>query len=382
MSNIDTFWNASKEAIYDFFEEFKGSCNYINFRFKYNWANYPEIEDYLKRIFYSSYANNKNIRPHLQELIKDVEEFFYTGIKEGLINKNNLGRILASLKDKDSGMRVIEPIDREGIYGKSVGNKVQINLGMTKHPNSPQLSAKDVRRLYIFHEIGHKIINISDNYLETNRYTNTLEKILKNKGIDGPDLSYSGSVYNGLLMIEECLVQEMAEILTYSSVNKKRPNFRYQHEIASLQKNGFEDCVVKTNLDFYGLFQTPTINLGRTIRGCSTSSSTDTEVLHNMIKKALNKNFTEELFREYNQGDGRLYYDLFLTLRSMGFIQIQKYATFGQEEPIKGILVSSCLNAINNITKRNYDFNPYPQGGYPRIEYEKFISPRANNYAF
>ena len=372
MSKIDTFWTTSNNAIKEFFDTFKIEAGYIDFHFKYNWSNYKEIEDYLMRLMYSSHANNKNIRPFLKELIHDVEEFFATGIKNDLFNKNNIETILKRLKDENEGMRIIEPLKEQGLYGKSVQNKVQINLNMPRHPNSPKLTEKEIRKLYMFHEMGHKIINISKNIEEIDNYTKTLENILRTKGINNPDITYSDTIYNGLLMIEECLVQELAEILTYSSSKKQRPNYRKQHEIASIHGNDIEDCIVSTNLDFYGIFQTPTINLGKTLRGCYTRNSTDTEVLLNMIKKAINTNFTEELFREYNNGDGKLYQDLFITLRAMGFIQIQKYATFGQGTPIKGIKVNNCLNAISNITSRNQDIRQYPKEGFPKIEYEKY----------
>lgn len=123
----------------------------------------------------------------------------------------------------------------------------------------------------------------------------------------------------------------------------------------------------------------PTINLGKTIRGCSKENSTNEEILLNMIIKALNSNFDLELILEYNQGDAQLYYDLFLTLRSMGMVKKQKYASFGIGSPIPGLNVQSCLNAIANITKRNRDLREYPANGYPNIDFNSYQTPPSNS---
>jgi hypothetical protein len=372
MDKKEMYWDCDSNIARKFLSEFKRLSHYNNFRFKYDWKEYPEIEDYLLRLMYCSFARNKDIRNDLQELIHDVEDFFYQSISQNYINKSNIDNVLSILKDKNSGLRAIEPLPEKGLYGKSVGDIIQINLNMTKHPNSPQLTPRELTKLYMFHEIGHKVLKVASNYVAIENYLDTLEEILKSKGVNNPDTYYKYTVYHGFLMIEECLVQELAEQLTYRSSNKKRMPYNQRIEIASIQGEEYEVCEVPTNLDFYGIFQMPTIEFGKTLRGCYNSSSTNERILSRMIMKALNSDFPEEVFREYYEGNGTLYQDLFSTLRAMGMIKIQKYATFGQDTPLKGITTESCLNAISYLTSRNQDMRTYPAEGYKEIDYEFF----------
>lgn len=374
VNSKEVYWECDKDAIKEFMSEFIDISKYTDFKFKYNWVYYPEIEDYIKRLMYTSYARSKEIREKLPELINDVEEFFAQAIKLGYINKGNIGQILNKLKDKNNGFRCIKVLPEKGLYGRSVDDVIEINTNMTRHPNSPKLTPKEITMLYMFHEMGHKIINLSKS-VTIDTYIATVEQMLRNKGVNTPDVDFKEVIPNGFLMMEEALVQELAEQLTYSATNKIRPEYRLRNEIASIQPHGFETCDVQTNLDFYGLFQEPTINFGKTLRGCYTLDSSRTDILSNMIAKAINTNFVDEVIKEYNHGDGKLYQDLFQTLRAMGFIQMQKYASFGQGKPVKGIIVSNCLKAVENITTRNQDMRPYPFGGFPKVDFSSCIIP-------
>lgn len=347
MIKDNIFWTADPSIIKISFSDFINDY-YPNFKFKYNWSILPEIEDYLIRLMYNSFSNSNNVKSQLPELIHDVEMFFASGLLSGIFNDSNLLNILQELKDKNNGFQIIEFLPKElsGVFGNSIENKIQINQNMTRHPNSPNLTPQEIRRMYMFHEMGHKILNILSNEKTINDFTDTIDDILQSKGLTNVDLNYKYFVKEGFWMIEECLAQELAEYLTYYSSNKKRPNFESRVDLG---------CQISSNLDYYGIFQMPTINLGKTIRGCSNEKSTSEEILLNMIKKALNSNFDIELIYEYNQGSAELYYDLFLTLRTMGFIKYQKYASFGFGIPLK-INVQSCLDAIEKITKKNRDY--------------------------
>ena len=378
MDKKEIYWDCDSKLIHEFLNDFKNYSNFHDFRFKYDWRNYPEIEDYLLRLMYCSYARNKDIRSNLVELIHDVEDFFYQSIKKRYITENNLDRIMNSLKDKTYGFRTIDSLPEKGLYGKSIGDTIQINLNMEAHANSPTLTPRETTKMYMFHEIGHKIMNISKNFDETDKYLKTVEEILKSKGISNPDTSYKETIYHGFLMIEEALVQELAEQLTYRSANKKRPTYVSRIDIANRQGGEFEVLEVPTNLDFYGLFQEPTIEFGKTLRGCYGAYSTRESILTRMIIKALSSDFTKEVIKEYYEGDGRLYQDLFLTLRAMGILKIQKYATFGQGEPMEGITSESCLNAIRTITERNQDMRTYPLKGFKDIDYDSYLKAIEN----
>ena len=371
MAQSDIFWTYDNSTIKDYFPYFLRE-NYPTFKFSFNWKEFPQIQDYLTRLMFNSFSNSSQVRSQLPELIHDVEMFFAAGLMSGIFDNNNLPSILNNLKDSRNGFRIVEflPPELSGVFGNSISNKIQINERMTRHGNSPSLTAEEIRRLYMFHEMGHKILNILSQGSVIQSFIRTIGPILRSKGLSNPDLNYKEFVKDGFWMIEECLTQELAEFLTYYSSQKRRPQYETRNDLG---------CNVETNHDYYGIFQMPTINLGKTIRGCSKINSTNEEILINMIKKALNSNFTLELISEYNQGNAQLYYDLFLTLRAMGMVKKQKYASFGIGRPINGLNVQSCLNAIEHITRNNRDLREYPENGYPSIDFNSYQNPPSDN---
>jgi len=323
---------------------------------------------------FHSFSNSLQVRTKLPELMLDVELFFASGLASGIFNNHNLSSVLNDLKDSENGFRIIEflPSELAGIFGNSIQNKIQINQNMTRHSNSTSLTVEEVRRLYIFHEIGHKILNILSRESVMNDFINTIDSVLQSKGLSNTDLNYREYVKDGFWLLEECLAQELAEYLTYYSSQKQRPQFENRMDLG---------CIVSTNHDYYGIFQVPTIHLGRTIRGCSKVNSSNEEILLNMIKKALNSNFVLELISEYNQGDAQLYYDLFLTLRAMGMVKIQKYSSFGMGNFLN-VNMQSCLTAIEKITTRNRDYREYPPNGYPHIDFDSYKVPSTTSFGF
>lgn len=341
-----------------------------DFKFHYDWSNYKEIKKYLMRLMIETKEKNraiidfikqalispstterqkKNLRKQLQDskslqtqlssIMHDVEEFFASGIKTGLFHKDNLPRILGSLNQNLHYISILSP-EYGGVYGYSVGDRMEINQHWNTHPKSPLLTAEEIRRLYIFHEMGHKILNISKNKERITNFTSTIEQVLQRKGVVARDLVGREWVLEGFQMIEECLTQEMAEYLTYHSVQKRRPNYEFRMDLG---------CKIQTNLDYYGIFQEPTTEFGRTLKSCSRVNSNRDEILINMIKMALNSDFVKNVITEYSQGDGQLYYDLFLILRAMGLIKKEKYASFNVEQGMP-VNVQSCLDAISSIT--------------------------------
>lgn len=365
-------WRKTDEQILGFFNEFLATA-YPSFSFKFNWDRYPRIAVYLERVMITSYVKNEDVRKQLPEYIHDVEDFLATGIATGLFNDEALDNVMSSLENMHNGCWVIEylPQKLRHCYGCSIGNIVQINPTMTRHPNSPELSADEVRKMYMFHELGHKVLHVLDDYPTMHGFIDTVDDVLEKKNFAGehnfrkPDLSNRNLVYDGFGMLEESMTQELAEFLTYSSSHKRRPNQSMKPDMG-LQ--------VVTNHDYYGIFQKPTVQFGRTLRGCSTRSSSDESVELAMIRKALRGKFAEEVIAEYYQGNADLYYDLFRTLRCMGILKNNKYATLGLADKIP-TNTAAVLNAISDMCYRNTDTRDYPDSGFPPVDFNSFKTP-------
>lgn len=325
-----------------------------------------------------SYASNSHpeFRRQLPELIHDVEDFFACGFIEEIFNDDNICGILENLMDKENGFRQIEflPPELSGCYGNSTKDKIQINSFFAKHRNSPTLTPKEIRRLYMFHEMGHKLLGILKNDDIIEDFAKTLQAVLKEKGLNLkiPEnlLIIAG---HGFWMLEESLTQELAEILAYKAAGKVRPMMTIRSDMG---------VNVLTNHDFYGIFQEPTICLGRTLRGCWNGRADDKDVMRKMIKKCLSTNFNLDLISEYNVGGSELYYSLFLTLERMGKLKLLKYQSFGidegdfclpksTDENIRPY-VARLIKDIKSITQKNCDCREYPEKGFPKIIFDKY----------
>lgn len=343
--------------------------NNINFNFSYDWKDYPEILDYLKKLMYTSYFKNKDIRNNLNLIIHDVEEFFACGINNKIFDNNNLISIINDLSDNENGFQSINYLPKEysGCFGASIGNEVFINKKFSKHPCSPMLDSNGLRRLYIFHEMGHKIINILSRKDIIDNYTNTIDNYLNKFGIYDKETNYKDFIYSGFWMIEECLVQELAEVLTYNSLGIKRPDYTVRNDL---------NCNIVTNHDYYGIFQVPTVQLGRTLRGCGHDKGYN-DVLLNMIKKALNSNFNMELISEYNDAGPEAYYDLFLILRLMGIVRNNKYASFGLGKAVNAN-IPYILEIIKSKCNYYKDFRDYPLFGFNPVDFSIYSDESSN----
>ncbi len=368
----DMFWSPNERTIKNDFEYFKNT-NYPEFRFKIDWVNFPEVEDYLMRLMLDSFVNSPNVREKLPELIGEVEDFFVAGLRKKIFTKENLNRIITSLSNPTTGFRTIEflPAGSEGILSACEGTKIYINGAMPEHKNSPYLTGSERMRLHLYHEMGNKILNISSNEKAIDDFTSTIGNILASKGLVGVNLEGMEYVQEGFTMIEDCLAEELAEILTYSISKKFRPLYEQRIDL---------NCLISTNHDFYGIFQKPTISLGRAISGCAKDTTSDDEVLLNMIKKALNTNFDLDLIKEFGDDDtGTLYHDLFLILREMGLLKVQKYASFGYGTPLN-INVNEILKTIQELTHKNKCTIDFPTDGYPNIDFDSFKTTSDKHY--
>ena len=345
VNNIDTVWSLDSKTLDDTFEYFISS-KYPTFIFKYNWDKYPYITDYIKRLMISSYIKSNDIHKKLPTHIHDVEDFFACGINSKLFNKKNIGYILKDLRDRNTGFNYLTylPKQRSGFYGYSVRDRIEISSNYETHPCSPNLTSDDLRKLYLFHEMGHKIINILKDYKTIYNYQNTMESYLNVHGLHNYNLNQLAQVENGFFMIEECLVQEMAEYFVYKISNKERPKIQARNDVG---------CVVYSNYDYYCAFQLPTMQLGRTLRGCATNNVD--EILINMVRKALNNNFCLDLVSEYASKGINAYYDLFIILKNMGFIKQNKYSSFGMGQPIN-VSIPSGFNTIKDLTSKYVDY--------------------------
>ncbi len=356
---------------------------YPKFSFKYpKTSSNPEIDYYVKRLMLDSFSkrcSNEELKTKeertqdqflqdLPEIIHMMEGFFLAGQQTGLFHNGNISKILDRLKED---CRYIEylPEQNSGVYGRTRRDKkcIQINSNMKKYSGKRNLTPQEVRRLYLFHELGHILFNIHNNPMIEDFYC-TYPDVMYKKGKKEVEPQNPKLLGAGFLMIEELLAQEMGEIFTYFLAGKDRPKYTTIEDRAL-------NLETESNIDFYQVFQKPTINLGRTLRGCgSEENNTNKAILYGMLKRALDHDFVSDLISEYDvalKGKPDAYRDLMNILINMGIVCDKKYASFGHgliEERYTGNARQALAN-IQELTDKYVDYRPYPLQGFPQMDF-------------
>lgn len=336
--------------------------NYPNFKFLANWDHeaWKPLGDYLRKVVVKSYEKgNAELRSELPDLIHDLEYFFYAGIKKGFFMKNNKFNIevLERLNKEVDSIGYLPP-EYENVFGHSSGKTIQVRRKSKPYHNYAGLNSKEVRRLYLYHELGHKILDIYQNEAIFD-FGENFESVTALKGKKEKLVNHPQFLVAGTLAIEECLTQELGENFAFYVAGKPRPSFHTKTDL---------ECQIRTNHDFYCIFEQPVINLGKTLNACADKE--DNDVLTVMIKKALSGNFLKELINEYNKKDNgsvETYKDLMDILYSTGILCAKKYANFGQMESIipkyddrayaKSKDIKDVLNDIEKKTKKHFTTN-------------------------
>lgn len=367
MDTKETVWASSAEQVKKSISPLKQTNPNLALFYDWHSSNNIAIENYLEKLMLTSYLCNTDseFREKLPQYIHYVEHFLVKGIQLGFFTGENLDRIVSLLNTKFREIKLLPP-ELRGCFAQSYDDIIEINPEMQKHPNSPNLNEEEITMLYMFHELGHKVLNVED-FEVTKKYCASFKKIMEEKGQKYENTIPLGYVYYGFVMLEETLAQELAETLTYATLGKTRPNSRLEMEF---------DTTFKSNFDYYGIFEKPTIDMGRTMRGCGKSNSDSKKVLQDMIKRSLHTDsFSEDLIAEYNAKDARGYLDLFCMLQHMGNILNEKYASFGiRRMPKSTTAVNKSLRFIEMYADRNENYFEYQQGEFKRVDFEKYIS--------
>ena len=342
--------------------------NQIAYKTNYNWTNYPQIIDLLARL---NKSTTEKMEPAYQYLVKtligDVEEFIYQGVKTKTFNANNINYVLTGL-NSITNLNVL-PNNLRGIYGLALSSgEIQINPRLS---GSATLTERERQRLYMFHELGHKVLKIYDSKISLD-FNDTFYGTIMNKDPNFNNPSYQTKnpiVDYGWLLIEEALVQDMAEKFTYSSKNAPRPIKQNRRD-----ERVFGAYEFPTNYDYYGLFQPITIMFGKPLRGVGNlNDASDDKIMNDLLAKSLSGTFVNDVIAEYGVNSS-LYKDLYDTLFCMGHIMNAKYASFGC--PLENTRTTvennvSMINVVDQLTKKNADYRP-------QIRYDavKFIESR------
>ncbi len=274
------------------------------------------INDYINQLYSRSlelyakrYAqNNPTGTPEIdiekiEESLSYIDDYLYYFFR---FNNESFISIFKNLIDNLKFITVLPPTMR-GVYGQYKNNEKVLYINPKLHSDQ-RLTSEERTRLYICHELGH---------IQNSKWMNNLIIILNdiNCSIDDKQL-----MYNGFSLLDEATTQDRAENIAYYFSSKRRPNMAQR--VTAL----FDGKPHKTNFDYYGEFQVPTIDFARTLRGIGKLEDIDL-VMKEFGIRALKEDFSKKIFEEYTT-DGQIS-NLYYLLKRLGIIKNAAYAAFG-----------------------------------------------------
>ena len=311
--------------------------------FKYNWEKHPKAEDLLTKIYNNTLASLGE--KYAEEFVIDIDDFlyymltFYSNSFEKIIDCLYSVELIGFQKDfyiiKDETI-ILNPNMTPPVV--NIENKILLNPFLK---GDSRLTEEERRRLYLYHGLVHNILSFKNE--KTKEFSKIYSDVLGNNKYEVETI-----VDNGWLLLEEVIAQELAEKATYTIIGKTRPGKRYGIESRDLFP--IDDNNVFSNLEFYRMFQDILINFGTTISKIGNTGEYSVPlIIIDILKKAINTNFSESVISEYiNKGNET---ELYILLYLMGILINEKYATYGLR-PIKELKINS--TEVQKIYSRIY----------------------------
>ena len=307
-------------------------CNYTVFVNDYiNQLYSRSLELYAKRYAQNNPTGTPRIDiEKIEEFLGYIDDYLYYFYQ---FSNENFVSIFMNLIDNLKFITVLPPTMR-GVYGQYKNNEKVLYINPKLHSNQ-RLTSEERTRLYICHELGH---------IQNSKWMNNLIIILNdiNCSIEDKQL-----MYDGFSLLDEAITQDRAENIAYYFSSKTR------HNMAQRATALFDGKPHKTNFDYYGEFQVPTIDFARTLRGIGKLEDIDL-VMKEFGIRALKEDFSKKIFEEYTT-DGQIS-NLYYLLKRLGIIKNAAYAAFGYSDPRYINQSSRALAEYNQLVGKLRDY--------------------------
>ncbi len=288
--------------------------------------NFPGFKDALSNLYDRSINNyfinenhdSKDQRRDLEciyNVFPLIEYYYVSLIKLGYVDKKNYSNILNQLKSIDC-IGVLKP---GALRGVTLGKKISFNPA----PEAlGDLSSNDMNKLVVFHELGHIICESynKDIDLLCNKFFNNskIREKLNSYGIKSKN-----DLIGGFILLEDVLVQEVAEDVLYRDKGSLRPDFYYY------QNNNFPGVKYRSNYSLYTIFQELGLKFFRCFDFIDCGRETTVSgVLKKSALKGFNSKFVNNIDDEISTDFDNMS-DFALMIGCLGKIKNASYADFG-----------------------------------------------------
>ena len=288
--------------------------------------NFPGFKEALSDLYDRSVYNYFNVEEHdrkdydrdmkcISDVFPLIEYYYVSLIKLGYVDKKNYFNVLEQLKNIEC-ISVLKPGNLRGV---TVGNKISFNPELKSFDD---LSGEDMFKLTVFHELGHIICNSWQRDV-----TLLCDRMFKNQEINNRLNDYSirskNDLVNGFILLEDVLVQEVAEDVLYRNKEMDRPQFMYY------KSANFPGIRYRSNYALYKMFQELGLKFFRCFKTCDCyTESTVSSALKKSSTKGFNSNFIKNIDSEMSEDFDKLS-DFSLMLGCLGKVKNANYSEFG-----------------------------------------------------
>ena len=291
--------------------------------------------NFIQQLRGEQIINQKQELEALNKCIQNLKEYLYYVYQE---MPEAFNHTINALINNVKTIAVL-PSGQRGVYGYTEikSKKIHINPNMGSHGH---LTGEERMRLYVAHELGHVInrdwLNKAMEYANQQIRQGRLKQEQAQLFLDG------------FSMLDEATAQNRAENFTYRFSRKQRTGL-----LNCRNPKLFNGETYKSNFDYYGELQEPSIMFARTLRGIGKENN-DTKALDMLSERAMFSNFFDNILNEYSR-DGQMP-NFIKEAQYMGLLKRAAYANFGRGElkylrDSKGFLVE-----LKDLTSRMRDY--------------------------
>lgn len=316
---------------------------------------FPGFERSLKNLYARSlkyyYDNLDSYKRDSMEMKRDISffdkfckalEYHYVSImKMGIVTKTNFENVLKSFNN----IEVIElfPNNKKDLYAVTVGNKIFVNPYVKPIRG---YNLEESIQMILSHELGHIIANSWEKDISV-----FSKDILARSDVSKHFSTYIGNfskvLLDGIILLEDAVVQDCAENVVYRLKGVSRPAVT-----GAIKKSFPKDRVFMTNFSLYKEFQEIAVKYARCLDfvNCHPTDDYDT-ILKKLSKKVFSIDFIQKMYAEIIMNPEKIN-DFVLMLICMGKVKDDSYSNFDLGTNQQGSL-EKALNLFDAVAEEN-----------------------------
>lgn len=284
---------------------------------------------------------------YFNEFFRDFEFYYVSLIKLGIVNKKNFNNVLEALSSIKV-IRIFDPKDKD-VEAVTYNGEISINSKSKKKIHGMEDFA--INQMIFSHELGHIICGSWEE--DAWDFACKLYKFKDNKKIlKNLNLNNRKYLLDGLFLLEEAVVQDCAEEVTYRLLGRKREKVK-----PIVDNDVLPGIRIHSNFNFYEEFQEVVVKFAKCLDflNCKGDDSFDL-VLKKLAIKVFCRDFISQL-DECIGVDSDKIEDFTIMLACLGKIKEASYAKMGFGKEISTKEIESCLGIFNLIVDSNICVN-------------------------